>query len=53
MIKFTCKQPHMRANNIKQGLDILNYRGNEYLQQFGMRISTDMAVVSFYNDYFL
>ncbi|CAG8629736.1 19317_t:CDS:10, partial [Gigaspora margarita] len=35
MIRFTCQPPHMRANKIKQGVEILNYRGNEYLQQFG------------------
>ena len=46
MIKFTCQQPQMRANKIRQGLDILNYRGNEYMQQFGMRVATEMTVVS-------
>ncbi|CAB4422806.1 unnamed protein product [Rhizophagus irregularis] len=46
MIKFTCQQPSMRANKIRAGLDILNYRGNEYLQQFGMRISADMLLVN-------
>ncbi|KAG9290846.1 hypothetical protein G9A89_010995 [Geosiphon pyriformis] len=45
MIKFTCQAPHVRANKIKQGLDVLNYRGNEYLQNFGMRVSNEMAVV--------
>ncbi|RIA87406.1 Piwi domain-containing protein [Glomus cerebriforme] len=46
MIKFTCQQPQQRANKIRQGLDILNYRNNEYLRQFGTRISTEMAVVN-------
>ncbi|RIA95038.1 Piwi domain-containing protein [Glomus cerebriforme] len=46
MIKFTCQQPQQRANKIRQGLEILNYRNNEYLQQFGMRISNEMAVVN-------
>ncbi|CAG8434696.1 7785_t:CDS:10 [Diversispora eburnea] len=45
MIRFTCQAPHLRANKIKQGVDILNYRGNEYLQQFGLVVSNDMAVV--------
>uniref|UniRef100_A0A1D1YV71 Protein argonaute 1 n=1 Tax=Anthurium amnicola TaxID=1678845 RepID=A0A1D1YV71_9ARAE len=45
MIKFTCQQPQMRANKIRQGLDILNYRGNEYMQQFGMRVANEMTVV--------
>ncbi|GBB93582.1 hypothetical protein RclHR1_00220016 [Rhizophagus clarus] len=46
MIKFTCLNPVVRANKIRSGLDTLNYRNNEYLLQFGMRISTDMAVVN-------
>ncbi|RIB10666.1 Piwi domain-containing protein [Gigaspora rosea] len=46
MIKFTCQQPHMRANKIKRGLEILNYRSNPYLQQFGMKVSNEMAVVN-------
>ncbi|CAG8604515.1 4978_t:CDS:10 [Ambispora leptoticha] len=45
MIKFTCQPPHMRANKIKQGLEILSYRSNEYLKQFGMSVSSEMAVV--------
>ncbi|CAG8640857.1 6105_t:CDS:10, partial [Ambispora gerdemannii] len=45
MIKFTCQPPHIRANKIKQGLEILNYRNNEYLRQFGMSVSSDMAMV--------
>uniref|UniRef100_A0A1D1YXN1 Protein argonaute-3 n=1 Tax=Anthurium amnicola TaxID=1678845 RepID=A0A1D1YXN1_9ARAE len=46
MIKFTCQPPNVRANKIRTGLDILNYRGNEYLQNFGMRISNEMATVN-------
>src|SRR3954452_17497470 len=45
MIKFTCQPPTARANKIHQGLDILNYRQNEYMQQFGLNVSSDMAVV--------
>ncbi|CAG8457935.1 8826_t:CDS:2 [Funneliformis mosseae] len=45
MIKFTCQQPHVRANKIMQGLDILNYRENEYMRQFGLQVSEEMAVV--------
>jgi hypothetical protein len=45
MIKFTCQNPNSRANKIQAGLRILNYQGNEYLRQFGMRISEEMAVV--------
>uniref|UniRef100_U9UWV0 Piwi-domain-containing protein n=1 Tax=Rhizophagus irregularis (strain DAOM 181602 / DAOM 197198 / MUCL 43194) TaxID=747089 RepID=U9UWV0_RHIID len=45
MIKFTCQQPHERANKIRQGLDILNYRTNEYLRQFGLTVNNDMVVL--------
>lgn len=45
MIKFTCQPPTIRANKIKSGLEILNYRGNEYMQQFGMKVGTDMILV--------
>ncbi|ORX97422.1 Piwi-domain-containing protein [Basidiobolus meristosporus CBS 931.73] len=45
MIKFTCQPPHIRANKIHQGLKVLNYRDNEYLQQFGMKIGNEMAVI--------
>ncbi|KAK9766945.1 hypothetical protein K7432_003575 [Basidiobolus ranarum] len=45
MIKFTCQPPHVRANKINQGLKVLNYRDNEYLQQFGMKISNEMTVI--------
>ena len=46
MIKFTCQSPHLRANKIKQGIDILSYRDNEYLKQFGLAVASDMVVVS-------
>ncbi|KAG0302521.1 hypothetical protein BGZ98_007426 [Dissophora globulifera] len=45
MIKFTCQPPHVRANIIKEGLRILNYANNEFLKDFGMKISTEMATV--------
>ncbi|CAG8607707.1 12234_t:CDS:10, partial [Ambispora gerdemannii] len=46
MIKFTCQPPHLRANKIRQGLDILNYRENDYMKQFGMKVSNEMTVVA-------
>jgi hypothetical protein len=46
MIKFTCQSPHLRANKIKQGIDTLSYRDNEYLKQFGLGVASDMIVVS-------
>ncbi|KAF0528624.1 Piwi-domain-containing protein [Gigaspora margarita] len=45
MIRFTCQPPNTRANKIMQGVEILDYRRNEYLQQFGMQISREMAVI--------
>ncbi|RIA84423.1 Piwi domain-containing protein [Glomus cerebriforme] len=45
MIKFTCQPPSVRANKITQGLQILDYRQNEYMQQFGLKVSNEMAVV--------
>ncbi|CAB5375597.1 unnamed protein product [Rhizophagus irregularis] len=46
MIKFTHQPPSARANNILAGLDVLNYRNNVCLRQFGMEISNNMAVVN-------
>ncbi|CAI2168374.1 8249_t:CDS:2 [Funneliformis geosporum] len=45
MIKFTCQQPHIRANKIKAGLEILNYRNNDQMTQFNMKVSNEMALV--------
>ncbi|RIA93562.1 Piwi domain-containing protein [Glomus cerebriforme] len=44
-LKFTCKPPSARANKIEKGPNILNYRNNEHMQQFGLRISNECAVV--------
>ncbi|KAI7907008.1 Piwi domain-containing protein [Cokeromyces recurvatus] len=46
MIKFTCQKPNVRANKIKQGLNLLQYRDNPYMQQFGMAVKPDMAVIN-------
>ncbi|CAB5168276.1 Piwi-domain-containing protein [Rhizophagus irregularis] len=45
MMNFARQNPNTRANKIQDGLNILNYRDNEFLQDFGMRISNEMAVV--------
>src|SRR5947208_17154635 len=45
MMKFTCQPPHIRANNINQGLQILNYRQNEYLREFGLQVNNEMVSV--------
>ncbi|CAB5179818.1 unnamed protein product [Rhizophagus irregularis] len=46
MTNFARQNPNIRADKIKAGLNILNYKENEYLKQFGMEISNDMAVVN-------
>jgi eukaryotic translation initiation factor 2C len=45
MIKFTCQKPNFRANKINQGMGLLQYRDNPYMQQFGMSVKPEMAVV--------
>ncbi|CAG8475082.1 5802_t:CDS:10 [Rhizophagus irregularis] len=44
MIEFTCQPPQIRTNTINQGIEILNYRQNEYIYQFGFQISNDMVI---------
>jgi hypothetical protein len=45
MMNFARQNPNVRANKIQEGLNILDYRNNEFLQQFGIRISNEMSVV--------
>ncbi|KAG0077322.1 hypothetical protein BGZ90_007372, partial [Linnemannia elongata] len=45
MIKFTSQPPQVRANNIKDGLKILKYDDNEYLKEFGMKVSNEMVQI--------
>ncbi|KAG0342673.1 Eukaryotic translation initiation factor 2C [Podila horticola] len=45
MIKFTCQNPTARANTLKTGLKMLNYRDNEYLKDVGVTISEDMVQI--------
>ncbi|KAF7723040.1 Eukaryotic translation initiation factor 2C [Apophysomyces ossiformis] len=45
MIKFTCQKPNIRANKIRDGMQQLNYRNNPYLQQFGMSVKPEMAMI--------
>ncbi|POG72317.1 ribonuclease H-like domain-containing protein [Rhizophagus irregularis DAOM 181602=DAOM 197198] len=46
MTNFARQNPNIRADKIKACLNILNYKENEYLKQFGMEISNDMTVVN-------
>ncbi|KAG0005891.1 Eukaryotic translation initiation factor 2C [Entomortierella chlamydospora] len=45
MIKFTSQPPAARANNIKDGVKLLNYEDNEFIKDFGMKISNEMATI--------
>ncbi|KAF9087913.1 eukaryotic translation initiation factor 2C, 2 [Mortierella sp. AD031] len=45
MIKFTSQPPAARANNIKDGLKILKYDDNEFLKDFGMKVSNEMVQI--------
>ncbi|KAF9400454.1 Eukaryotic translation initiation factor 2C, partial [Podila epigama] len=45
MIKFTSQNPAARANTIKEGLKTLNYDENPRLKDFGMKVSSEMAVI--------
>ncbi|ORX53593.1 Piwi-domain-containing protein [Hesseltinella vesiculosa] len=46
MIKFTCQKPNVRANKINQGVQLLQYKNNPYLQEFGVTIDPQMAVIN-------
>ncbi|CAG8663706.1 17322_t:CDS:10 [Rhizophagus irregularis] len=46
MTNFARQNPTIRANRIQTGLNILNYQNNEYLKQFGIEVSNNMAVVN-------
>ncbi|CAB4399861.1 unnamed protein product [Rhizophagus irregularis] len=46
MMNFSRQNPNVRANKIHAGLNILNYKNNAYLKQFGMEISNEMTVVN-------
>ncbi|KAL0086448.1 hypothetical protein J3Q64DRAFT_1740019 [Phycomyces blakesleeanus] len=45
MIKFTCTKPHIRANKIKQGIQLLQYQANPYLQAFSVKVKPEMAII--------
>ncbi|KAI8098878.1 Piwi domain-containing protein [Halteromyces radiatus] len=46
MIKFTCQKPNVRANKINQGVNLLKYKDNPYIQQFGVNVKSDMAMIN-------
>ncbi|SAM03101.1 hypothetical protein [Absidia glauca] len=46
MIKFTCQKPNVRANKINQGVSLLKYKDNPYIQQFGVTVKPEMATIN-------
>ncbi|CAB5357683.1 unnamed protein product [Rhizophagus irregularis] len=42
--KYDCQPSQSRANKINQGIGILNYQQDEYMQQFDFRVSNEMAI---------
>ncbi|KAG0230941.1 hypothetical protein BGW42_000592 [Actinomortierella wolfii] len=45
MLAFACKPPGERQRAIQQGLQLLNYRDNDYMKEFGMKVAQEMARV--------
>ncbi|KAG0293797.1 Eukaryotic translation initiation factor 2C [Dissophora globulifera] len=45
MIKFTCQPPHVRANKIRDGLNILQYQDNPFLKDFGIQVAKEMVSI--------
>ncbi|KAI1320706.1 Eukaryotic translation initiation factor 2C [Mortierella claussenii] len=45
MMKFANMTPQVRANTIRNGMQLLDYDNNEYLNEFGMKVSKDMATI--------
>jgi eukaryotic translation initiation factor 2C len=41
MIKFTCLNPSIRSNKIRNAIDFMNYKDNEYLKVFDIKIGRD------------
>ncbi|KAK3831847.1 MAG: Piwi domain-containing protein [Linnemannia elongata] len=46
MIRFTSQPPQARFNKIKDGLKILSYNDNEFLKDFGMKVSNEMVQIT-------
>ncbi|GBC10173.1 hypothetical protein RclHR1_00940014 [Rhizophagus clarus] len=45
MIGYARKVPFVRCDKIRNSINTLNYKSDEYLQEFGMSVSNDMTVV--------
>ncbi|KAF9970775.1 eukaryotic translation initiation factor 2C, 2 [Actinomortierella ambigua] len=46
MLDFTCKAPWDRQKAIQEGLQLLNYAENRDMQDFGMRVASEMARIN-------
>jgi hypothetical protein len=53
MINFTRQNPSVRANKIMAGLNLLNFKNDESLRQFGVKVSNKMVVVGLKYDYYV
>jgi Argonaute linker 2 domain len=47
MIKFAVTKPSKRIEDIRLGMNLLNHNQDPYLQHYGVKIDTNMTVVSF------
>ncbi|KAF9117006.1 hypothetical protein BGX27_007060 [Mortierella sp. AM989] len=45
MIRSTAIKPYERSKKIRDSLRLLDFEGNQYLKAFGIRISSEMAVI--------
>ncbi|KAG0225023.1 argonaute 1 [Actinomortierella wolfii] len=46
MLECMSQNPSDRANRIREGVQLLDYEGNEYLREIGLAISKDMVKVN-------
>ncbi|KAI8093873.1 Piwi domain-containing protein [Halteromyces radiatus] len=46
MTKFIYQKSNVRANKINQFVNLLKYKDNPYIQQFGVNVKSDMAMIN-------
>ncbi|KAI8092854.1 Piwi domain-containing protein [Halteromyces radiatus] len=46
MTNITSQNPAVRANKINQGVNLLKYKDNPYIQQFGVNVKNDMVMIN-------
>ncbi|KAI8802950.1 Piwi domain-containing protein [Cladochytrium replicatum] len=45
LIRFTCQPPHIRSSKVTNGFNLLQQTDNEYLEDFNIRLGSEMATV--------